>query len=188
MAQETATPIKTISKTIGQVTELTCICPLKPGAAVSLRQVLGALQISPNSPIKEINTIHFARWVIFDNDTRLLFTSNFDGSWEDYLRDFSVKTPEGMDKIFGHCEGYPPGGCADFEAFKAYVHSAGADRPLLRGLSRDVGEGRARSGAREGPDRRIPAQARIGAGYSIASDTTWRPSRPAAGVDRNGAR
>jgi hypothetical protein len=122
MAQETATPIKTISKTIGQVTELTCICPLKPGAAATLRHVLGALQISPNSPIKQINTIHFARWVIFDNDTRLLFTSNFDGSWEDYLRDFSVKTPEGMDKIFGHCDGYPPGGCADFEAFKAYVH------------------------------------------------------------------
>ena len=111
-----------ISKTIGKVTELTCITPLKPGAATSLRQVLAALQIRPDSPIKQINTIHFARWVIFDNDQRLLFTSNFDGTWEDYLRDFSVKTPEGMDAIFGHCDGYPAGGCKDFEAFKAYVH------------------------------------------------------------------
>ena len=114
-----ATP--TISKTIGQVTELTVIAPLKTGAAASLRQVLSALQTSPNSPIKKINTIHFARWVIIDNDQRLLFTSNFDGSWEDYLRDFSQVTPDGMDKIFGHCEGYPAGGCRDFEAFKAYV-------------------------------------------------------------------
>lgn len=111
----------TISKTIGQVTELTVIAPLKAGAAASLRKVLNGLQISPDSPIKKINTIHFARWVIFDNDQRLLFTSNFDGSWEGYLRDFSQITPAGMDLIFGHCEGYPAGGCADFEAFKQYV-------------------------------------------------------------------
>ena len=111
----------TISKTIGQVTELTVIAPLKPGAAASLRKVLNGLQISPDSPIKKINSIHFARWVIFDNDTRLLFTSNFDGSWDSYLRDFSQVTPDGMDLIFGHCDGYPAGGCRDFEAFKAYV-------------------------------------------------------------------
>lgn len=111
----------TISKTIGQVTELTVIAPLKPGAAASLRKVLSALQVTPDSPIKKIGTIHFARWVIFDNDQRLLFTSNFDGSWESYLRDFSQITPEGMDHIFGHCDGYPAGGCKDFEAFKEYV-------------------------------------------------------------------
>lgn len=111
----------TISKTVGQVTELTVIAPLKPGAATALRQVLNGLQTSPDSPIKKINTIHFARWVIFDNDTRLLFTSNFDGDWVDYLRDFSQITPQGMDRIFGHCDGYPEGGCADFEAFRAYV-------------------------------------------------------------------
>jgi hypothetical protein len=111
----------TISKTIGQVTELTVIAPLKAGAAAGLRQVLGALQTSPDSPIKQISTIHFARWVIIDNDQRLLFTSNFDGSWESYLRDFSQKTPDGMDRIFGHCDGYPAGGCRDFEAFKDYV-------------------------------------------------------------------
>ena len=112
-------PATTISKTIGQVTELTVIAPLKPGAAASLRQVLNGLQMSPDSPIKKISTIHFARW--FDNDQRLLFTSNFDGSWEGYLRDFSQTTPEGMDQIFGHCDGYPAGGCRDFEAFQAYV-------------------------------------------------------------------
>lgn len=114
-------PTTTVSKTIGQVTELTVIAPLKPGAATTLRQVLNGLQVTPDSPIKQIGTIHFARWVIIDNDTRLLFTSNFDGSWENYLRDFSQKTPDGMDRIFGHCDGYPEGGCRDFEAFKAYV-------------------------------------------------------------------
>jgi hypothetical protein len=114
-------PTTTISKTVGQVTELTVIAPLKPGSAPILRQVLNALQTTPESPVKQIGTIHFARWVIIDNDTRLLFTSNFDGSWEGYLRDFSQKTPDGMDRIFGHCDGYPAGGCRDFEAFKDYV-------------------------------------------------------------------
>ncbi|HWM26177.1 MAG TPA: hypothetical protein VNP98_15280 [Chthoniobacterales bacterium] len=114
-------PPDTISKTIGVVTELTVIAPLKEGGAARLRQVLGSLQVNPESPIKQIDTIHFARWVIIDNDTRLLFTSNFDGSLEAYLRDFSIKTPQGMDAIFGNCEGYPAGGCQDFEAFKQYV-------------------------------------------------------------------
>jgi hypothetical protein len=114
-------PADTVSKTIGIVTELTVIAPLKPGGAAKLRAVLDGLQIDPDSPIKQIDTIHFARWVIFDDDTRMLFTSNFDGSWETYLRDFSQKTPQGMDAIFGNCEGYPAGGCADFEAFRQYV-------------------------------------------------------------------
>jgi len=114
-------PTDTISKTIGVVTEVTVIAPLKEGGAARLRQVLAGLQTNPDSPIKQLDTIHFARWVIIDNDTRMLFTSNFDGSLGAYLQDFSIKTPQGMDAIFGNCEGYPPGGCADFDAFIAYV-------------------------------------------------------------------
>jgi hypothetical protein len=114
-------PLETISKTIGVVTELTVIAPLKEGGAARLRQVLTRLQIDPASPIKQIDTIHFARWVIIDNDTRMLFTSNFDGTLEGYLRDFCLKTPQGMDEIFGNCAGYPAGGCSDFAAFQKFV-------------------------------------------------------------------
>lgn len=109
------------SKTIGIVTELTLIAPLKEGAATRLRQVLAGLQTSADSPIAKISTIHFARWVIFDNDTRLLFTSNFDGSLESYLRDFSVEVPDGMDMVFGGCVDYPVAGCRDFPGFQAFV-------------------------------------------------------------------
>jgi hypothetical protein len=126
------------SKTIGQVTELTFIAPLKPGGAAALRQVLGALQITPQSPLEKIGTVHFARWVIFDDDTRLLFTSNFDGSWEAYLRDFSQKTPDGMDKIFGQCEGYPAAGCRDFDAFAAYVRKYQVQTDLFYAAYPDV--------------------------------------------------
>ncbi len=104
---------------IGQVTALTLITLIKPGQAPSLRQVLEGLQILPDSPIKRISTIHFARWVIIDNDTRLLFTSNFDGTWERYLKDFSELTPEGLDRIWSHCEEYP--GARPYEPFSQWV-------------------------------------------------------------------
>src|SRR5687767_13858833 len=39
----------TISKTVGQVSEITVIAPLKPGSAGKLRQVLNALQTTPDS-------------------------------------------------------------------------------------------------------------------------------------------
>ena len=35
-----------------------------------------------------IPTIHFAKWALIDGGARLLFLSNYDGSWETYLDDF----------------------------------------------------------------------------------------------------
>jgi hypothetical protein len=110
-----------ISVTIGQVTELTLITPIVPGRAPVLRKVLQSIQVNPESPIRRISTIHYARWVLIDGDTRLLFTSNFDGSWEQYLRDFSTIVPEGLDMIWSNCVDYPAGGSKQFEAFIAWV-------------------------------------------------------------------
>lgn len=109
------------SKTIGQVTELTLVANLKAGAGPAFRAALDQAQKSPSPILSKLATIHFARWVLLDNDTRLLFTSNFDGSLENYLRDFSVQMPDDMDRAFGACEGYPAKGCRDFEAFKQFV-------------------------------------------------------------------
>jgi hypothetical protein len=106
------------SITVGKVTELTLINPVKRGHGSELRQFLS--QIKPTS-IRVLEAIHFARWVLIDDDTRLLFTSNFDGSLEDYLRDFVQVMPDGMDGIWRHCEEYPERGCRDFPAFSAWV-------------------------------------------------------------------
>ena len=108
-----------ISVTIGQVTELTVITPIIDGQEQNLKQVLQGIQTAPESPIKKISTIHYARWVIIDNGTRLLFTSNFDGTWEKYLRDFVTLAPEGLDAIWSHCVGYP--GAVPYEGFAKYV-------------------------------------------------------------------
>ncbi len=110
---------KITSTTIGQVTEITVITPIREGSVDRLRQVLAGIQASPESPIKRISSIHFARWVIFDNGTRLLFTSNFDGTWEKYLRDFVELAADGLDAIWSNCVGYP--GAKPFEGFAKYV-------------------------------------------------------------------
>jgi hypothetical protein len=106
------------SKTIGVVTELTLITPVKPGAAPALRQALAAVGQNV-ALVRQMETIHFARWVLIDNDTRLLFTSNFDGGWEQYLRDFMRVMPQGLDHIWGACVDYP--GCIPYEPFAEWV-------------------------------------------------------------------
>ena len=35
-----------------------------------------------------IQTIHEARFVLFDDDTRLAFVTSFDGPWDAYMEDF----------------------------------------------------------------------------------------------------
>lgn len=54
-----------------------------------------------------ITSIHFARWVFIDNDRGLLFNSNYDGSWESYLGDFTDKAAEGLTAVWSHTEGFP---------------------------------------------------------------------------------
>ena len=54
-----------------------------------------------------IPTIHFARWVLLDNNKRLLFFSNFDGSWTQYLGDFIDKSGWGLNAIFVNTQLFP---------------------------------------------------------------------------------
>ena len=54
-----------------------------------------------------IPTIHFARWVLIDDNKRLLFCSNYDGSWQQYLGDFIDKSGWGLTGIFGNTIGFP---------------------------------------------------------------------------------
>ncbi|MDF0644544.1 MAG: hypothetical protein P0111_10965 [Nitrospira sp.] len=93
------------------VTELTAIAPLNPGGAERLRMIFDlrkrAEQAGDSSPIEQIESIHYARWVILDGGTRLLFTSNFDGDLEGYLAEFAERDEGPLNMIFGNCIGWP---------------------------------------------------------------------------------
>lgn len=76
-----------------------------------------------------IPTIHFARWVLFDNDKHVLFFSNFDGSWQQYLGDFIDQSGWGLSGIFSNTVNFPKttfmvtGGAYDEEHFLAWSRS-----------------------------------------------------------------
>jgi hypothetical protein len=109
---------------------LTTLARIIPGRREQLQQVLAALtrRIASGgpSPLDDIGTVHFARWVVFPDDTdggNLLFASNYDGSWDDYVSDFAAQAAESFDAIYSNCENWPEGGATDLPAFKEYVRS-----------------------------------------------------------------
>jgi len=94
----------------GRSNEFTLIMKLKPGGAERLRQKLGSdsqLGGQNQSLMDRMGTVHDLRYLVFDNDTRLLFASTFDGDWDAYLDDFGAYIPNEIDMIFGEAEGFP---------------------------------------------------------------------------------
>jgi len=57
--------------------------------------------------LTRVRSIHFARWVLMDNDRRLFFGSNYDGSLESYMDDFINKVAWGLNLVFSNGVGYP---------------------------------------------------------------------------------
>jgi len=94
----------------GRSNEFTLIMKLKPGGAERLRQKLGSdsqLGGQNQSLMDRMGTVHDLRYLVFDNYTRLLFASTFDGDWDAYLDDFGAYIPNEIDMIFGEAEGFP---------------------------------------------------------------------------------
>ena len=90
----------------GQISELTVIVPLKAGKAGAprLREILAG---GTFSGADAVGTVHDMRFVILDNDTKLLFATTFDGDWDSYITDFATKIPDAMDFFFSVVEGWP---------------------------------------------------------------------------------
>jgi len=77
--------------------------------------------------LTRVQTIHFARWVMLDNNRRLLFASNYDGSLESYMDDFINKVAWGLNLVFSNGTGYPStrwlikDGAEQEQKFKCYL-------------------------------------------------------------------
>jgi hypothetical protein len=91
---------------------------------------LAARYLSNQGALAGIPSIHFARWVVVDDGRRLVFFSNFDGSWENYLGDFIDKAADGLTAVWSNCVGFPRtrglwrGGATDEQKFKAYSRAS----------------------------------------------------------------
>ena len=92
---------------LGKRSELTIIVPLAPGGAKRLRTFLQLLGGNLSPGATKVGTLHDMRFVFFDNDTRMLFATSFDGDWDTYIDDFIALIPDYLDIIDSAWEGWP---------------------------------------------------------------------------------
>ena len=114
--------------------QMTHVVPVKPGRfrRVTLNVVLAAINFLARfhwnqGDLGGIPTIHFARWMLIEGGDRLLFFSNFDGSWENYLGDFVDRASAGLTGVWSNTVEFPPArnliddGSKQAEAFKNWT-------------------------------------------------------------------
>ena len=114
--------------------QFTAMGSLKPGtvrlwtATAVLRTVdYAARHIFNRGRLARIRTIHFARWVFLDDKRRMVFFSDYDGSFESYMDDFINKSGFGLNVVFSNGIGYPRtnwlifDGCADELKYKEFL-------------------------------------------------------------------
>jgi hypothetical protein len=92
---------------LGKRSELTIIVPLVEGGAQRLRTFLQLLGGNLSPGATKVGTLHDMRFVFFDNDTRMLFATSFDGDWDAYIDDFIALIPDYLDIIDSAWEGWP---------------------------------------------------------------------------------
>ena len=102
----TANSAGRVGKQSGNVSELTAIAPLKAGGAERLRRIFDLTNGNMDGA-QRVSTLHDMRFVFFDDDTRILFATTYDGDWDSYINDFATKIPELMDLLFANIEGWP---------------------------------------------------------------------------------
>jgi len=113
------------------------ITVVKPGwlRRATLWLVLWAVNLlararATHGELSGIPSIHFAHWSMIDNGRRLLFLSNFDGSWENYLDDFIDKASIGLTGVWSNTLKFPRtyflvfGGASDGPRFKAVARDS----------------------------------------------------------------
>ena len=111
---------------VGPTIEFSLFFHVRPGHEREVREAVTQLQQSPGYRPGDydvpIRSIHEARFVLFDGDTRLVFATSFDGPWDAYMEDFASKPLKLFDTIFRHVEGYE--GLPDLAAVKRFILGA----------------------------------------------------------------
>jgi hypothetical protein len=129
--------LDTENRTASVQNHMSSITIVKPGwlRRTTLRAVLWAINLqaralATHGTLSGIPSIHFAHWSMIDNGRRLLFLSNFDGSWENYLDDFIDKASAGLTGVWSNTLNFPRtyflifGGATDGPRFKAVARDS----------------------------------------------------------------
>lgn len=112
---------------------ITAVTLLKPGLVRRLSLALGlwgirqSLQWFRPGFVVTMGTIHFAKWFRLPGSRKLIFQSNYDGSWESYLEDFVTRAHPGQTAAWSNGVGFPRSegltgeGARDGDRFKRWV-------------------------------------------------------------------
>ena len=126
----------------GRTYSLMIWTPIQPGREADLRAYLEGLD-KDDSPLAKVPRTHMARWIVIPDmpvapgtdlhdplgTQFLLFTSNFDGDVDSYLRELVELIPDEAAQIWGHCIGCPQP--AEGAALKAYLHRNQVDSGVV---------------------------------------------------------
>lgn len=110
---------------------LTLVMPIKSAAdAAQLRAVLHQIQTAPpgmnpvSRALNTLGTVHFARFVFLEHDTRLAVITTYDGSFETYINEFVDQIGDVFNALLAHIDGAPPLPVQQHRAeFLAYVQA-----------------------------------------------------------------
>ncbi|GEO07708.1 hypothetical protein [Segetibacter aerophilus] len=114
---------------------LSVLAHIKPGMkqdAIALCEQIVAEDVETNSiiPFKKITSIHFARFVVFNESTDalgnnvapyLIFTTNYDQPYKNHLEELVTVAGDGLWKMFSFCEDFPENIAYNREALRRYL-------------------------------------------------------------------
>jgi hypothetical protein len=116
----------------GKATAITVLTPVKREGPLVLWAVFWAGRHIKETlkKLEQLSFIHYARWAVIErfpgedggeklDHEYLLFESNFNGTWDQYIDAFSEVVPFRMKAIWGTSYGFP--GPLPVEPFKAYI-------------------------------------------------------------------
>jgi hypothetical protein len=116
----------------GKATAITVLTPVKPLGPLVLCAVFWAARniTSSLTKLQQLSFIHYAQWAVIDRfpdagegealgHHYLLFESNFNGTWDQYIDAFSEVVALRMQAIWGTSYGFP--GPSPVEPFKDYI-------------------------------------------------------------------
>ncbi len=58
--------------------------------------------------LNKLRTVHFARFVFLDRNTKLAVITTYDGSFEDYINEFIDEIGDVFNALLAHVDGAPP--------------------------------------------------------------------------------
>lgn len=101
---------------------LTVLANIKPGKVEEVRAQAANMAALPLHELLGPLTLHFARWVLINNDTQFLYIAIFDTDFEQYTEDaIRIFNSVGMGSLFLNLEGFPEDGMKNPDAFKKFV-------------------------------------------------------------------